>query len=139
MITLVELPNKRFTCSRSMIFSKLGFLGGGVKERDVLFGSTEGSSGLTSCPNMFDVSIYCSIVILVLVSPKIILALSVELASVFRYRSVDFISGTFLPPKRSKGTLVERSDFDLMYLPCGSLGLFMKEIKNKKKKLPFDS
>jgi hypothetical protein len=49
------------------------------------------------------------------------------------------MSGTFLPPKRSEGNLVERSDFDLMYLPCGSLGLFMKESKNKKKKLPFDS
>jgi hypothetical protein len=52
---------------------------------------------------------------------------------------VDFISRTFLPPKRSKGTLVERSDLDLMYLPCGYLGLFMKERKNKKKKLSFDS
>jgi hypothetical protein len=52
---------------------------------------------------------------------------------------VDFISGTFLPPKRSERTLVERYDFDLMYLPCGSLGLFMKERKNKKKKMSFDS
>jgi hypothetical protein len=51
---------------------------------------------------------------------------------------VDFISGMFLPPKRSEGTLVERFDFDLMYLPCGSLCLFMKERKNKKKKIPFD-
>jgi hypothetical protein len=47
------------------------------------------------------------------------------------------MSGMFLPPKRSEGTLVERSDLDLMYLPCGSLGLFMKESKNKRKKLPF--
>jgi hypothetical protein len=46
---------------------------------------------------------------------------------------VDFISGMFLPPKRSEGTLFERSDLDLMYLPCGSLGLFMKERKNKRK------
>ena len=38
-----------------------------------------------------------------------------------------------LPQKRSKGILVERSDLDLMYLPFGSLGLFMKEIKNKRK------
>jgi hypothetical protein len=47
---------------------------------------------------------------------------------------VDFISGMFLPPKRSKGTLVERSDLDLMYLLFGSLGLFMKKRKNKTKR-----
>jgi hypothetical protein len=47
---------------------------------------------------------------------------------------MDFISGTFLPPKILEGTLVERSDLDLMYLPCGSLGLFMKESKNKRKR-----
>jgi hypothetical protein len=104
-----------------------------VKQKVVLFGSTEGSSGLASCPNMIDVSIYCSIVLPVLVSSETILALWVELAPVFWYRSVDFISGTFLPPKRSEGTLVERFDFDLMYLPCGSLGLFMKERKTKRK------
>ena len=40
----------------------------------------------------------------------------------------------FLPPKRSEGTLVERSDLDLMYLPFGSLGIFMKQIKNKRKR-----
>jgi hypothetical protein len=45
------------------------------------------------------------------------------------------MSGMFLPPKRSEGTLVERSDLDLMYLPFGSLGLFMKE-KKQKEKLP---
>jgi hypothetical protein len=45
----------------------------------------------------------------------------------------------FLPPKRSKGNLVERYDFDLMYLPCGYLSIFMKERKNKNKKPPFDS
>jgi hypothetical protein len=49
---------------------------------------------------------------------------------------VDFTSGTFLPQKISEGTLVERSDLDLMYISCGSLGLFMKENKNKKEKLP---
>jgi hypothetical protein len=104
-----------------------------VKAKVVLFGSTEGSSGLASCPNMIDVSIYCSIVLPVLVSSETILALWVELAPVFWYRSADFISGTFLPPKRSKGTLVERFDLDLTYLPFGSLGLFMKENKKKKK------
>jgi hypothetical protein len=46
------------------------------------------------------------------------------------------MSGTFLPPKRLEGTLVERSDLDLIYLPFGSLGLFTKENKNKKEKLP---
>jgi hypothetical protein len=69
----------------------------------------------------------------VLVSSETTLALWVELIPIFRYRSVEFISGMFLPPKRSEGTLVERSDLDLMYLPFGSLGLFMKENKNKKK------
>ena len=88
---------------------------------------------------MIDASIYCSIVQPMLVPSETILALSVELASIFQYRSTDFIRGTFLPPKRSEGTLVERSDFDLMYLPCGSLGLFMKERKKKKEKLPSDS
>jgi hypothetical protein len=46
---------------------------------------------------------------------------------------VDFLSGMFLPPKRLEGTLFERYDLYLMYLPCGSLGLFMKESKNKRK------
>jgi hypothetical protein len=69
----------------------------------------------------------------VLVSSETTLALWVELAPVFRYRSVELMSGMFLPPKRSEGTLVERSDLDLMYLPFGSLGLFMKENKNKRK------
>jgi hypothetical protein len=97
--------------------TKLGSPDGGKKTKVVFFGSTEGSSGLASCPNMIDVSIYYSIVLHVLVSSETILSLWVELAPVFRYRSVDFISGTLLPPKRSKGTLVERSDLDLMYLP----------------------
>jgi hypothetical protein len=44
------------------------------------------------------------------------------------------MSGMFLPPKRLKGTLSERSNLDLMYLPYGSLGLFMKESKNKRKR-----
>jgi hypothetical protein len=52
---------------------------------------------------------------------------------------VDFISGTSLPSKRSKGTLVEWSDLDLIYLPFGSLGLFMKERKNKRKSYHFVS
>jgi hypothetical protein len=43
------------------------------------------------------------------------------------------MSGMFLLPKRLEGTLVERSDLDLMYLPFGSLGLFMKANKKKKK------
>jgi hypothetical protein len=82
---------------------------------------------------MIDASISCSIVFPMLVPSENILSLLVELAHVFWYRSADFISGTFLPQKRSKGTLVERYDLYLMYLPFGSLVLFMKERKNKRK------
>lgn len=118
-----------------MMSTKLGSPDGGKKTKVVLFGFVEGLSGLASCPTITDASISCSIVILVLVYLETTLTLWVELSPVFWYRSANFISRTFLPPKRSKGTLVERLDFDLMYLPCGSLGLFMKE--RKKKKLPF--
>jgi hypothetical protein len=72
----------------------------------------------------------------VLVSSETALSLWVELVPIFRYRSVEFMSGTFLPPKRSEGNLVEIFDLDLMYLPFGSLGLFMKEKKKEKEKLP---
>ena len=58
-----------------MISSKLGFPGGGVKEKVVLFGSMEGSSGLSSYPNMIDASISCSIVFPVLSPSETILAL----------------------------------------------------------------
>jgi hypothetical protein len=116
-----------------MMSTKLGSPDGGKKTKVVLFGSAEGSSGLASCPTIIDASIFCSIVLPVLVSSETTLALWVELAPIFRYRSAELMSGTFLPPKRSEGTLVERSDLDLMYLPFGSLGLFMKENKNKKK------
>ena len=98
-----------------------------------MFGSAKGSSGLASCPNITDASIFCSIVLPVLVSSETTLALWVELAHVFQYRSVELMSGMFLPPKMSEGTLVVRSDLDLTYLPFGSLGLFMKENKNTKK------
>jgi hypothetical protein len=116
-----------------MISSKLGSPGGAVKAKVVLFGFAERSSGLASYPNMIDASISCSIVLLVLVSSETTLSLCVKLAPIFWYQSADFISGTSLPPKRSEGTLVERSDLDLMYLPFGSLGLFMKENKKKNK------
>jgi hypothetical protein len=119
-----------------MMSTKLGSPDGGKKTRVVLFDSAEGLSGLASCPTITDASISCSIVLLVLVSLETALALWVELAPIFWYQCVEFMSGTFLPPKRSEGTLVERSDFDLMYLPFGSLGLFMKEIKNKRENLP---
>jgi hypothetical protein len=122
-----------------MMSLKLESPGGAVKEKVVFFGSVEDPSGLASCPNMIYASLSCSIVLPVLVPLETILALWVELAPIFRYRSPDFISRTFLPPKRSKGALVERSDFESMYLPFGSLGLFMKESKNKKKNLAFDS
>jgi hypothetical protein len=72
---LVELPNKRFTCSGSMMSSKLGSPGGDVKAKVVLFGSVEGLSGLASCPNMIDASISCSIVLPVLVSLETMLTL----------------------------------------------------------------
>jgi hypothetical protein len=58
-----------------MISLKLGSPGGGVKEKVVLFGYLEDSSGLASYPNMIDVSIYCSIMLHVLVSSETILAL----------------------------------------------------------------
>jgi hypothetical protein len=58
-----------------MISSKLGSPGGGVKEKVVLFGSMEGSSGIASCPNMIDDSIPSSIVLPVLVSSETILDL----------------------------------------------------------------
>ena len=112
---------------------KLWSPGGGVKDKTVLFGSMAGSSGLASCPNMIDASISCSIVLPVLVSLETTLALWIELAPDFQYWSAEFMSGTFLPPKRSKGTLVERFDLDLTYLHFESLGLFMKVNKKKKK------
>jgi hypothetical protein len=116
-----------------MMSTRLGCPNGGKKTKVVLFSSVEGSSGLVSCPTIIGASIFCFLVLPVLVSLETILALWVELTPIFRYWSRDFISGTFLPPKRSEGTLVERSNLDLMHLPFGSLGLFMKENKNKKK------
>jgi hypothetical protein len=113
------------------MYLKLGYPDGDKKTEVVMFGFVEGSSGLVSCYTIIDASIFCSIVLLVLVSSKTTLSVLVELVPVFWYRSMDFMSGTFLPPKRSKGTLVERFDLDLMYLPFGSLGLFMKEKKTK--------
>jgi hypothetical protein len=58
-----------------MMSLKLGSPGGGVKEKVVLFGFVEDSSGLASCPNMIDASIYFSIVLPVLVSSETILSL----------------------------------------------------------------
>jgi hypothetical protein len=116
-----------------MMSKKLGSPDGGVKEKVVLSGFVEGSSGLSSYPNTTGASIFCSIVLPVLVSLETALALWVELALVFRYWSAEFMSGMFLPPKRSEGTLVVRSDLDLTYLPFGSLGLSMKVNKTKGK------
>ena len=130
---LVELPNKVFTYLGSMMSSKLGSLDGGNKKKVVLFGSVEGSTGLASCPTIIDALILCSIVLPILVSSKISLDFGVEIVPVFRYRSTEFMSGMFLPPKRSEGTLVVRFDLDLTYLAFGSLGLFMKVNKNKRK------
>jgi hypothetical protein len=72
----------------------------------------------------------------ILVSSETTLALWVDLAPVFQFWSVEFMSGMFLPPKMSEGTLVERFDLDLTYLSFGSTGLFMKVNKNKKEQLP---
>ena len=113
--------------------TKLGSPDGGKKTKVVLVGSIEGLSGLVSCPTIIDASILCSIVLHVLVSSETSLSLWVKLDPVVRYRSAYFMSRTFLPQKRLEGTLVERSDLDLMYLPFGSLGLFMKANKKKKK------
>ena len=66
-----------------MISLKLKSPGGGVKPKVVLFGFVEDSSGLTSCPNMIDALVYCSIVLPMLVPLETILALWVELAPVF--------------------------------------------------------
>jgi hypothetical protein len=55
-IILAELPNKVFTCSGSMISTKLGSPDGGEKEKDVLASSNEGSSDISSCPTTIDIS-----------------------------------------------------------------------------------
>jgi hypothetical protein len=114
-----------------MMSTKLGSPDGGKKTKVVLFGSAEGLSGLASCPTITDASISCSIVLLVLVSLETALALWVELTPIFRYQSAEFMSGTFLPQKGWKEPWLK--DLDLIYLPFGSLGLFMKVNKNKKK------
>jgi hypothetical protein len=74
-IILVELPNKVFTCSGSMMSTKLGSPDGGGKTKVVLAGSNEGPSGLSPCPATIDASIFCSIVLPVLVSSDTALAL----------------------------------------------------------------
>jgi hypothetical protein len=111
--------------------TKLGSPDGGKKTKVVLVGSMESLSNFSSFTTIIDASILCSIVLPILVSLETFLALWFELSPYFRYRSVDFMSGMFLPPKSLEGTLVERSDLVLMYLPFGSLGLFMKANKNK--------
>ena len=58
-----------------MMSTKLGSPDGRKKTKVVLFGSTNGLSGLASCLNMLDVSIYCSIVLPMLVSSKTSLSL----------------------------------------------------------------
>ena len=65
---LAELPKRAFTCSRSMISTKLESPDGGEKEKVLLAGFDEGPSCLASCPTTIDVSIFCSIVLPFLVS-----------------------------------------------------------------------
>jgi hypothetical protein len=118
-----------------MMSTKLGSPDGGKKTKVALFGSAEGLSGLASCPTIIDASIYCSIVLLVLVSLETALALWVELTPIFRYQCAKFMSGTFLPPKRLEGTLVERFRFNIstFWVPRS-----IHESKQKQKeKLPF--
>ena len=74
-IMLAELPNKVSTYLGSMISSKLGSPNGGKKTKVMLVGSAEGSSGISSCPTITDVSMFCSIVLLALVSSETTLAL----------------------------------------------------------------
>ena len=105
-IILVELSNGVFTCSGSMISTKLGSPDGGEKTKVVLIGSMEGSSGLASYPTIIDASMFCIIVLPILVSLETGLALWVEVTSIFRYRSAEFMGGVFLPPKRLEGTLI---------------------------------
>ena len=117
-----------------MMSTKLGSPDGGKKTKVVLFGSMESSSCLVSCSTITYASIFLFIVLPVLVSSENTLAHWVEIIPIFRYWFGEIMSGTFLPPKRSEGALVERSDLALMYLPFGSLGVFMKVKKNKRKK-----
>jgi hypothetical protein len=82
---LAKLPNKVFTCSGSMMSSKLGSPDGGKKTKVILFSSVEGSSGLVSCPTITDSSIFCSIVLPLLVSSETTLSPWVGLVPLFRY------------------------------------------------------
>jgi hypothetical protein len=75
-----------------MMSTKLGSPDGGRKTKFVLVGSTKGSIGLASCPTVNDASIFCSIVLPILVFLETSLALWVEIADVFRYLSADFMS-----------------------------------------------
>jgi hypothetical protein len=74
-IMLVEITRKVFTYSGSMMSTKLEYPDGGEKTKVLMVGSMEGSSGLASCPIITDVSIFCSIVLPVLVSSETALAL----------------------------------------------------------------
>ena len=58
-----------------MMSTKLGSPYGGKKTKVVLFGSVEGLSGIASRPTITDASIFCSIVLLVLVSSETALSL----------------------------------------------------------------
>jgi hypothetical protein len=113
------------------MFTKLGSPDGGEKRKVVLVGSNEGPTGLAFCPTTIDASILFSIVLPILVSSETALALWVEITPNFQYQSVEFMGGVFLPPKRLEGTLVKRFGLVSMYLPFGSLGLFMKAKKKK--------
>ena len=123
---LAEIPKRAFTCSRSIISTKLESLDGGEKAKVMLVDADEGSSGLASFPTIVDVSIFCSIVSPILVSYETFLSLWVELYPTFLYHSVDFMDGVFLPPKMLEGTLIGSFGFVLIYPAFGSLGLFMK-------------
>jgi hypothetical protein len=128
-IVLVEVPKRALTYSGSMISTKLESPDGGEKEKVLLVGSDEGSSGIASYPTTIEVSLFFSTVLPVLVSLETSLALWIELTPIFRYRSVNFMGKVLLPPRRLEGTLIGIFGLVLMYPSFVSLGLFMKEIK----------
>jgi hypothetical protein len=130
-IILVELPNRVFTYSWSMMSTKLGYPDGGGKTKVVLVGSNGVPSGLSSCPTTTNASIFLFIVLPILVSSDTALALWVEIIPTFRYRSAKFMGGVFLPPKWLEGTLVEMFGLVLRYLPF-SVPRFVHERKEEK-------
>jgi hypothetical protein len=91
-----------------MMSTKLGSLDGGEKTKVVLVGSMEGSSSLALCPTIIDASIFCSIVLPVLVSSETALSLWVELAPTFRYRFAEVYEWSVPSPKKVRRNLGQK-------------------------------